>query len=391
MSLNTQMGRYQRSRDLELWLQAVFPGGCGICRLGYCYLAAIVLRRHRDSNDIFATRRHIHEMLYGYLPAVITGFLLTAVPNWTGRLPLRGGGLAALVGVWLAGRIAICLSATIGPLAAGATDTAFLLLVAAAAAREVTAARNWRNLVTIVIVVVLFAGNVTFHIEDYEGGAAPLGTRLGIAAVIALISLIGGRVVPSFTRNWLVRENPGRLPVPFGQFDRAVLVLSVLALALWIALPQWTVTAALLLIAGVAQAVRLGRWAGDRTMRDMLVLVLHVGYAFLPLGFLLLAAAIFFPQRIPVSGGIPAWTVGAVGVMTLAIMTRASLGHTGWPLYAGRLTQAIYAFVVMAALVRIAAAFGEDLAVSLLLIAGGLWIAGFWLFVIGYGPLLFGV
>jgi uncharacterized protein involved in response to NO len=148
---------------------------------------------------------HIHEMLYGYLPAIITGFLLTAIPNWTGHLPLQGGPLVVLVTAWIVGRIAVCISAIIGPLAAGVLDVLFLLLVAAATAREVIAGRNWRNLPPIFIILIFLIGNVAFHIEDYETGHAEFGSRLGIAAAVALISLIGGRVVPSFTRNWLAR------------------------------------------------------------------------------------------------------------------------------------------------------------------------------------------
>jgi uncharacterized protein involved in response to NO len=331
---------------------------------------------------------HIHEMLYGYLPAVITGFLLTAIPNWTGRLPLQGGSLAVLVLAWIAGRLAVCVSATIGALVAGLIDVLFLLLVVAATAREVVAGRNWSNPPPIFVVLIFLAGNVIFHVEDYETGTAEFGTRLGIAAAVTLISLIGGRVIPSFTHNWLTRENPGRLPVPFGRFDIAVLGVSLIALVLWSANPTWIGTAVLMLAAGVAHVVRLGRWAGDRSLRDRLVLILHVGYAFVPIGFLLLAGAILFPQALPVSAGIHAWTVGAIGTMTLAIMTRASLGHTGQPLAARPLTQTIYAAVLVAALLRVAAAFETSAEAVLLEAAGAAWITAFWLFAVGYGPLL---
>jgi len=331
---------------------------------------------------------HIHEMLYGYVPAVMTGFLLTAIPNWTGRLPLRGGPLAVLAALWIVGRIAVCLSQPVGALAAGVIDCSFLFFVAAAAAREVITGRNWRNLPPVAIVLIFFAGNVIFHVEDRLNGISAFGTRIGIAAAIALISLIGGRVIPSFTHNWLSRENPGRLPTPFGQFDVTVLAVSVAALLLWIALPNWQGTAVLMLIASIGQAVRLVRWAGDRTLRDPLVFILHAGYAFVPLGFVIVAGAILLPRTIPVSAGLHAWTVGAIGTMTLAIMTRASLGHTGRALAAGRLTQAIYLLVVAAAVLRIAAAFAPA-TTALLHVAAAAWISAFWLFAIGYGPALF--
>jgi uncharacterized protein involved in response to NO len=273
-------------------------------------------------------------------------------------------------------------------LAAAAIDVSFLVLVVAATAREIIAGRNWRNVPPIFILLILLTGNLIFHIEDYQIGTSEFGTRLGIAAAVALISLIGGRVIPSFTHNWLTRENPGRLPVPFGRFDKTVLLLSLLALILWIANPEWRATAIFMLVAGVAQSIRLGRWAGYRTLRDRLVLVLHVGYAFVPLGFLTLAAAAWFPQAIPMTAGIHAWTVGAIGTMTLAIMTRASLGHTGHSLEAGLLTHTIYAAVVIAAILRIAAASWPEAMVPLLHAAGAAWIVAFWMFAAGYGPLL---
>jgi uncharacterized protein involved in response to NO len=234
---------------------------------------------------------HVHEMLFGYLPAVITGFLFTAIPNWTGRLPIRGTPLMALVTVWLAGRFAVTLSADTGWLAAMLIDASFLLLVALAAAREIIAGRNWRNLAVVMLVLLLLVGNVAFHLEAHFAGGADISIRIGIAVVVLLISLIGGRIVPSFTRNWLVRENPGRLPVPFGRFDTIVVGLGALALVAWVVRPDSPFTGVALALAGLLHLVRLGRWAGDRTLRERLLLILHVGYFFVPLGFLLNAAA----------------------------------------------------------------------------------------------------
>nr|WP_294501078.1 NnrS family protein [uncultured Rhodopila sp.] len=331
---------------------------------------------------------HVHEMLYGYLPAIIAGFLLTAIPNWTGRPPLRGLPLAMLVLVWLAGRVAVFLSQPLGPLLAGGVDCLFLVLVAAAAAREVILSRNWKNLPPVGLLTMFVVGNVIFHVEDDRFGVSEFGKRIGIATAILLVALIGGRVIPTFTRNWLLRENPGRLPAPFGRLDAGVLAVSAVTLALWIVLPDLPVTAWLLLLAGAGQAVRLTRWAGDRTLRSPLTLVLHVAYAFVPIGFVLLAAAVLFPADVAVSAGIHAWTVGAIGVMTLAMMTRVSLGHTGRALAAGFPTCAIYVCVAAAAVVRIGAAAAPEWSTVLLLIAGGAWVIAFVLFVVEYGPLL---
>lgn len=328
---------------------------------------------------------HIHEMLYGYVAATIAGFLLTAIPNWTGRLPVNGWPLGGLVLLWLAGRAAILLSADIGGLTAAFIEASFLIILAIVAAGEIIAGKNWRNLRVMVILVVLILGNIVFHAEVLLKGSANYGIRIAISAVVLLISLIGGRIVPSFTNNWLARNNPGRLPVPFARFDIATLAVGAFALTAWIAAPMHPVTGGLLLIAGCVQSMRLLRWAGDRTFAEPLVLVLHLGYAFVPIGFLLIGMSMF-SAAVPVTAGIHAWTVGAIGLMTLAVMTRATLGHTGQPLRAGGATQIIYAAVVVAAITRIVAAFIGS--VTLLEIAGLAWIVAFAGFALLYGPLL---
>jgi uncharacterized protein involved in response to NO len=331
---------------------------------------------------------HVHEMLYGYLPAVITGFLFTAIPNWTGRLPIQGTPLLVLVIVWIAGRVCVTFSAETGWLAAMLVDAGFLLLVAAAAAREILAGRNWRNLNVVLLVLLLLAGNIAFHLEAHFHGAADIGVRIGIAVVVLLISLIGGRIIPSFTRNWLVRENPGRLPVPFGRFDVIVVAIGALALSCWVASPVGPYTGAALAIAGLLHLVRLGRWAGDRTWRERLVLILHLGYAFVPSGFLLNAMSAF--ELVPAGAGVHAWMVGAAGTMTLAVMSRATLGHTGQPLTASRATQAIYAAIIVAAVSRICAVIEPAHSEPLLHLAAFAWAAAFFGFAISYGPLLAG-
>ncbi len=329
---------------------------------------------------------HVHEMLYGYIPAVVTGFLLTAIPNWTGQLPLQGGPLLVLVIAWAAGRIAVTLSAEIGWLAAALVDSSFLLLVVAAAAREIIAGRNWRNLKVLIPVTILGLGNAGFHAEAHWLGAADYGIRVGVAGILVLIMVMGGRLIPSFTRNWLTRNNPGRLPAPFGGFDAAAIALSGAALALWIFAPLGSATAAGLLAAGILQAARMARWAGDRTLRDRLVLVLHVAYAFVPVGFVL--AAFGALDLVAPSAGLHAWMAGAVGMMTLAVMTRATLGHTGHELIASLPTQLIYTAVFVAAVARICAALEPRWSELELHVAALAWAAAFFGFSIAYGPML---
>ena len=205
---------------------------------------------------------HVHEMLFGYVGAVIAGFLLTAVPNWTGRLPIQRSRLAALFLTWLAGRLAVSFSGRIGWDAAMVVDSLFLLLLAAAAAREIVAGRKWSNLKVVGIVILLAAANVAFHLEAHLSGAAVYAARAAIALVVTLIGVIGGRIVPSFTRNWLARQGEGRMPTPFNRFDVAAMAMGIAALVVWVVAPSGRIVAAMLATAGVLHLVRLARWAG---------------------------------------------------------------------------------------------------------------------------------
>jgi uncharacterized protein involved in response to NO len=230
---------------------------------------------------------HAHEMIFGFGFAAAAGFLLTAIPNWTGRLPLRGAPLAGLALLWIAGRAAVLLSNATGPLAAAAIDLAFPAALILVVAREIAAGRNWRNLPMVAALAVLFCGSLLVHLEALgaAGGTAALGNRVGIATLLMLIALIGGRIVPSFTRNWLARMRPGSaLPAPAGKVDAAALAITLPAMAAWVAAPEAAATRWLALAASAALAVRLSRWRGLATVNEPLLFVLHVGYAWLPAG-----------------------------------------------------------------------------------------------------------
>jgi len=331
---------------------------------------------------------HVHEMVYGYAAAAIAGFLFTAIPNWTGRPPVRGLPLLVLVLAWLAGRAAMAASAMIGEGTAMAVDMLFLPLVALLAGREIVASDNRRNFKLLGVLALLIAGNAVFHLEVLRDGAAWYGQRIGLAAIIALIVLIGGRIVPNFTRNALLRGGPGRLPQPFGSFDVAAIASAVVALAAWCGAPEAFATGVLAVAAGLLQLVRLLRWAGDRARGDWLVLVLHVAYAFVPAGFFLVGVAALMPGVAMPGAGAHAWGVGALGLMTLAVMTRATLGHTGRPLRASPGTVVVYVLAVVAAVARIAAAFPSSIEAALLHIAALAWIASFTAFTALYGPMM---
>lgn len=328
---------------------------------------------------------HIHEMIFGFLGAVIAGFLTTAVPNWTGRMPVIGAPLAGLVSLWVLGRVAMLFQASLG-VAAAVVDSLFLLTFAAVIWREVLAGRNWRNLPVCALVTLLALANVAFHLPI--GAAVDVGVRIALGAATLLIGLIGGRIVPSFTRNWMKVRSLKPEPSTFGTVDRVALGLTVVSAGLWVAAPETPVTGAAFMLAGVAHLVRLARWRGWRAAVEPLVWILHLGYGWLGVSLLLLGGASLDPGLVPRSVGIHALTAGAVGVMTLAVMTRATRGHTGRPLAADTSTMAIYFAINAAALLRVAAPFSGE-GQSLLLTASGLaWSLAFGGFAVAYGRML---
>lgn len=335
---------------------------------------------------------HSHELLFGYVPAIVAGFLLTAVPNWTGRLPVVGWPLAGLFGLWLGGRLAVAFSLSVPPLAVAVASLAFPAGLLAVLCREIVAGKNWRNLKVVAGVTALTLAQALFHYEVWRFGRSTYGDHLAVAATLTLIMIVGGRIVPSFTINWLKQNNPGPLSAPFGSFDKAAMVFGVAALAGWVMAPALPLLdmpiAAALALAGVLHLVRQARWRPERTLAEPLVTVLHLGYAFVPIGFLLAAHALWTGASPAATGATHAWTVGAIGLMTLAVMTRATRGHSGRPLRAPPGTVAIYALMLAAALARIVAALMPETAFVALSVAGIAWIAAFLLFAALYAPML---
>ncbi len=331
---------------------------------------------------------HIHEMLFGFVAATVAGFLLTAIPNWTGRPPVRGGPLAVLGGLWLLGRVACLAPALVPHWLVIAADMAFPVALLAVAVREIAAGRKWRQAVVIGPLTVLAFANLLMHLEaaaaiDAEGS----GWRLALAAVLVLIAVIGGRIVPAFTRNWLVLRQAARLPAGAGRIDAVALGILAAALVGWAAFPAFQPIGWLLVLAAALHLVRLLRWRGHLARAEPLLLVLHVGYGWLVLGTGLLGLAVVGADMAR-SAAIHALTAGAVGTMTLAVMTRATLGHTGRALTADRATASVFVLVNLAALARVASAFSADWAMSLLMASAASWVGAFGVFLLSYGPIL---
>jgi uncharacterized protein involved in response to NO len=347
----------------------------------------LVLAGTGESTFLYPARDwHVHEMVFGFLPAVITGFLLTAIPNWTDRPPIRGHELILLSTLWLAGRVLIAVP-WFTPLVSAIVDVGFLVAVAGLVWREIVVSKSWDRAPIGVLVSLLGGANILFHAQILWGVATDRPERIAIAMVMMLLTLIGGRLIPTFTGELL--ENSGRAerPATFSRYDGMSIALVGIAVAFWIVQPHSTADGWLFVVAGLANLGRLIRWYGWTTWREPLVLILHFGYGWFALSLLILGGAIL-GIGLPEEDAVHAFTAGAVGAMTLAIMTRASLGHTGRPRHAGPLTVLIYILVNLGAVLRV---FGPmtGLPANLILgVAAGSWSGAYVLFAMIYGPFL---
>lgn len=321
---------------------------------------------------------HAHEMIFGFAAAVIAGFLLTAVRNWTSRPTLSGAPLAALSLVWVLGRVALLFDNALPAHLAAAIDLAFLPAVAAAIARPIVQAKSARNYGFIALLAILSAANFTFHFSSTYSSAA---ARLALDVIILIVFLIGGRVIPTFTASALHVEIRSR-PL----LDRVTLGALV---AMTICAPFWPrVSGGLSVVAGVLNAARLAGWRSLATRKVPLLWILHVGYAWIALGLILRGIAAFVPTW---SRTAPthALAVGGVTTMILGMMSRVSLGHTGRFLVARGVVVAGYVLVTVAAVTRaLVPLIAPSLYVWMLMVSGVAWTAAFATFVFVYLPVL---
>jgi len=334
---------------------------------------------------------HMHEMLFGFLPAAIAGFLLTAVPNWTGRLPVRGLPLALLAALWLAGRICILVGdrVIIGPdlYIIAIIDSSFLFVFALLLAREILAGQNWKNLPVVIIVTAFAFSNMAFHLSPSFEREEPLTDKIALFAIllaVMLVTLIGGRIVPSFTRNWMVRNNMEPLPAPLDQHDKIGFLMVGLSAFLMVFTPPTPSTGIICLLTAFVHLYRLSRWQGRRTHSEPLVLILHIGYAWIAIGFIL-AGLSMFVDEISLIAAVHAFSAGMIGTMILAVMTRATRGHTGQSLEADKGTTLIFILITLSAITRVVSALGAFPQWGYV-ISGLTWIAAFSLFSVLYLP-----
>jgi uncharacterized protein involved in response to NO len=330
---------------------------------------------------------HIHEMIFGYAGAVIAGFLLTAVPNWTGRFPIMGMPLLTLISLWILGRIIILFSIYFHPLLVMGIDILFPVFLALAITREIFAGKNWRNLRVLVVLIGFALANLFFHLEIYALGFTKYSSYFSIAVVLVMIMLIGGRIIPSFTRNWLVRFNLYELPVAFNRFDYFVMTFSTISLAAWVFVDLPFIVAILMFVSGVLNIIRLKRWAGNKTKNEPMLLVLHIAYGFIPLGFIAIATSLLFGQVMSSTDALHLWSAGAIGLITIAMMSRVSLGHSGRKTEADKVIAMIYYMLIASVILRFFVSYLPQFDI-LLYSSATLWIGSYSLFIVRYWRIL---
>ncbi len=325
---------------------------------------------------------HAHEMIFGYAFAVIAGFLFTAVCNWTGLSTPTGAKLAAIVALWVAGRV---LLVTPWPLLAAVADTAFALALAAGIGVPLFKSGNRRNYFFIALLLAIGGANLAFHLAMSGRLDIPVHDmlQLGLNLIAFIMALMGGRVIPMFTANGV----PGTRPVRWLWLERTALASLLVLLAADLAGLPPALVAVIAGISAVAHAWRLALWQPLLTRGTPLVWILHAAYAWLVLYLMLRAFAGF--GIAPPNLAIHALTVGAIGGMTLGMMTRTARGHTGRPLRAEAAETACYVLINLAAVVRVfvplaVPAFYRDAAI----VSGVLWVAAFAVFVCKYWPIL---
>lgn len=328
---------------------------------------------------------HAHEMLYGFAPAAIAGFLLTAMSNWTGMPPPRGAPLLALALLWLAGRLTMAASGVLPAWLVATIDLSFLIVLAAYALLVLRRTRNTRNLPLVGVLVVLASGNLLMHLSlmGMSMRLGELGTLVALDTLALLMGIIGGRIAPAFTRNWLAQH--GRAPEQVrvrSQLDHAALAATVLMLPADLLAPASAAADLVALLAGALHLARLIGWRGWCVWRNPLLWVLHVGYGWLALALLIKGLTPLLPS-LPTSAWYHALGIGAMGTLIVGVMTRVAVGHTGRPLALLRGAQLIYWLVTAAAILRLAST-----GPGILYTAAAAWVAALLLFTVLYGPIL---
>ncbi len=332
---------------------------------------------------------HAHAMVFGFAGAAVAGFLLTAVPSWTNTPYVSGRPLMTLFALWLAGRVTVAAAAVLPPLVVAVADLSFLPLLAVLAARPLIQAGKGRNIIFLPILGLLWLADLCVHVEAMGGPDIGLrGIYLGIFIVLLLIAVIGGRIIPSFTQNWLRMQGSPVEMAAVGWIEKGGAPASVaLAAAAHLVLPSSPVAGGALLVAAGVHFYRLSGWHGLATLGNPILAVLHVGYFWMVLGFALLGLSSFV-EALPASAAIHALTAGCIGTMVIGVMSRAALGHSGRPLQLAPATVVAYVLISVGAILRVVAPVVPGAMVVLTLAGGVAWTAGWLVYIAVYLPIV---
>jgi uncharacterized protein involved in response to NO len=365
-----------RSRTDAGWFFAVsfrpfFAGASALAAMSVPAWTWMYLTGGPDVAGLPAMAWHAHEMVFGFLPAVMAGYLLTATPNWSGRLPASGLPLAVLWSVWLAGRVVPFVATT--PWAA-AVDVAFPLAMTGVLLREARARSQRQSRHGLVLFPVLAVASLAHRLIGPDGDLAAIPARLGIAVAVLLMSAVGGRLVPSLTRNTLAGRDAEQVPEPYGRYDVVVLAVAFPALVAWVVAPTHWLSAAAMALAAVLQAIRLARWRGW-LVRRIDVAALHLGYLWVVLGTAAVAVASDPVGLVPPDVALHAFTAGAVGTMTMAVMARLSTSRGTGLRGSTRLCAVALVLVTLGAVARVGAPLVTGSTVDLLVAGATLWTA----------------
>jgi len=331
---------------------------------------------------------HSHEMLYGFVAAGIGGFVFTAVANWTGRTPVHGVTLIALCVLWVVGRLVMLFGGDLPAIVTVTGDLLYLVLVVAVLWRELYLAGNRRNYIVLGCIGLLLLFNLLYHLEVRNViPQEQWSIRGAIGTVVLLITIIGGRIVPAFTRNWLNAFKPGSAsPAEMNRYDTSVILMTLCVIPCWAIFPESQITGAIILLCGVMHGVRISRWSGFNTISEPLLLILHLAYCWIPVGFILLGAGLLI--GFPSSAGVHALTVGAITSMILAVAARAGKGHSGRVLESDLLLNLAFLLITLTTLLRIVAALAYF--ENLMQLTGLFWISGFALYLVSMAKILVG-
>ena len=331
---------------------------------------------------------HAHEMFFGFVVAAIAGFMLTAVPMWTGQTPLQGAPLGILLSTWLAGRLVMLAGGILPAVLVAVIDLLFPSLLAFFIIRMLIAGANKRNYPLGVLITLLPLANLAYHLgvlELWQGAQYGIYAMPHLAAL--LITIIGGRIIPAFTANWFKLQGIGQLPRTHAWLEYSCIGLTLLTAIAMLIAAQSIISGTLAAAAAVLHGLRLSGWRGLQTLTNPLLAILHLGYAWLAIAYLLLSLSVF-TNLISHSGALHALTIGAIGTMILAVMSRVGLGHTARPLQAAWIIVIAYGLLSLAACARIFAALWPSYYGFLIDLSGLAWIIAFAAFSWIYWPIL---